>query len=178
MHSYMYIYKIYIYTHAYIYIYIYIYMCVYICLYIHIYVCMYIYIHIYMEYKTEVVIDAAWKAHLYGARVFIGCPTGVLVSTYKNRMPESDLITVQTIHSDFRILRQQDRKTYNPPSTLRHYDVFIFDEVSQLDDALARLLVYTLLQMPNKPLVLWVGDQQQLQPIGSGGYLRQFLEQD
>ena len=123
-------------------------------------------------------IHAAWKAQLYGARVFIGCPTGVLVSTYKNRMPESDLITVQTIHSGFRILRKADKRTYNPPSTLRHYDVFIFDEVSQLDDELAKILVYTLLQMPNKPLVLWVGDQQQLQSIGDGGYLRHFLEQE
>ena len=125
-----------------------------------------------------VITGAICEVQLYGARVFIGCPTGVLVSTYKNRMPESDLVTVQTIHSGFRILRKQDAKTYNPPSSLRHYDVFIFDEVSQLDDAIARLLIYTLLQMPNKPLVLWVGDQQQLQPIGSGGYLRQFLEQE
>ena len=32
--------------------------------------------------KSEAVVDAAWEAAQSGSHVFIGCPTGVLVSGY------------------------------------------------------------------------------------------------
>eukprot|EP00973_Karenia_brevis_P088939 12335318-Karenia_brevis.AAC.1 len=47
--------------------------------------------------KTEVVVQSAQASALNGGRVLIGCPAGVLVATYRDRMPSNELITVQTI---------------------------------------------------------------------------------
>ena len=56
--------------------------------------------------KTEVIIYAAAKAASTGAKVMIGCPTGALVTTYRDRLPGTDSIVVETIHSAFAIRRK------------------------------------------------------------------------
>jgi len=72
--------------------------------------------------KTEVIIHAAYRAAESGARVLIICPTGALVHGYKERLPPTDQIVVETLHSGFSIARKVDKNTYSPPGRLRRYD--------------------------------------------------------
>ncbi|CAE7803623.1 UBP25, partial [Symbiodinium necroappetens] len=82
--------------------------------------------------KTEVVIGAARMALDSGCAVLIGGPIGLLVAMYKLRLPASELLTMETIHSAFKLTREAD-EAYIPPGRLRRYDVIILDEVSQID---------------------------------------------
>ena len=68
--------------------------------------------------KSEALIYAAHEASRREARVLIACPTGVLVGQYRDRLPSTQFITVETIHSAWRVLRDYDRKTYSPPTRL------------------------------------------------------------
>ena len=51
--------------------------------------------------KTEAIIHAAYRAAEGGARVLILCPTGALVHAYKERLPPTDQIVVETLHAGF-----------------------------------------------------------------------------
>ena len=51
-------------------------------------------------------------------------------------------------------------------------------EVSQLDDHIFEILIQVLLELPQRPLVVFSGDLSQLQPVGSGGLVRRFLGND
>ena len=51
--------------------------------------------------KSEVIVHAAVEAASSGYNVLILCPTGALVHAYKDRLPESDSIVVETLHSGF-----------------------------------------------------------------------------
>ena len=51
--------------------------------------------------KTEAIIHAAYRAAEVGARVLICCPTGALAHAYKERLPPTDQIMVETLHSGF-----------------------------------------------------------------------------
>ena len=115
--------------------------------------------------KSEAVTYAAVEAASKGANVLIGCPTGVLVSSYRDRLPCNERITVETIHSAWQIARKADAHTHNPPSRLRRYELIILDEVSQLDNVVFRILLKAILELPQKPLVVFVGDLCQLQPV-------------
>ena len=64
--------------------------------------------------KTEVIIHAAYRAAEAGCRVLILCPTGALVHAYKERLPPTDRIMVETLHSGFSIARKVDMDTYAP----------------------------------------------------------------
>ena len=61
--------------------------------------------------KTEAIIHAAYRAAGVGARVLILCPTGALVHAYKERLPPTDQIVVETLHSGFAIARKVDMNT-------------------------------------------------------------------
>lgn len=114
--------------------------------------------------KTEVVIQAAINAAADGCRVLIGAPIGVLVSQYRSRLPPCEEIVVETIHSAFRITRDRDAE-YIPPGRLRHFDLIIFDEISQIDAEVWRKLQTGLSELRPYPFIVFVGDFQQLQPI-------------
>ena len=75
--------------------------------------------------KTEVIIHAAYRAAEAGCRVLILCPTGALVHAYRERLPPTDQIIVETLHSGFSIARKVDMNTYSPPGRLRRYDLFL-----------------------------------------------------
>ncbi|CAK0795801.1 unnamed protein product, partial [Prorocentrum cordatum] len=128
--------------------------------------------------KSEALIYAAHEASQREARVLIACPTGVLVGQYRDRLPSTQFITVETIHSAWRVLRDYDRKTYSPPTRLTQYDAVFIDEVSQLDDHIFEILLQVLPELPQRPLVVFAGDLSQLQPVGSGGFVRHFLSND
>ncbi|CAE7859312.1 unnamed protein product, partial [Symbiodinium necroappetens] len=114
--------------------------------------------------KTEVVIAAAKLALDDDCRVLIAGPIGLLVAMYRLRLPANDRLTMETIHSAFKLTRPADA-AYIPPGRLRRYDVIIFDEVSQIDGQVWDDLKTALAELHPGPLVLFVGDFQQLQPV-------------
>ena len=125
--------------------------------------------------KTEVVIECALQAAEDGAHVLIACPIGPLVSTYRKRIPANTSIVVETIHSAFKITRKAD-ELHIPPGRLRHFDLIIFDEVSQKDEHVWTQVKDSLAELVPGPFVVFVGDFQQLQPISGDALLQSALD--
>ena len=65
--------------------------------------------------KTEAIIHAAYRVAEVGARVLISCQTGALVHAYRERLPPTDQIVVETLHSGFSIACKVDLDTNSPP---------------------------------------------------------------
>eukprot|EP00971_Amphidinium_carterae_P188753 3746695-Amphidinium_carterae.1 len=107
----------------------------------------------------------------------LGGPTGILVATYRLRLPPDSGVTVETIHSAFRITRDND-KPFIPPGRLRHYDLIVFDEVSQIDAHVWCQLQTALSELSPCPYVVFAGDFQQLQPVMSKQQLQEDLERE
>ena len=125
--------------------------------------------------KTEVIVQCAVNAAARDdARVLIGCPVGSLLDTYRLRLPPKLDIVVETIHSAFRVTRKAD-EIYVPPGRLRMYDLIIFDEVSQIDPHVWNEVSQALAELIPGPVVVLVGDFQQLQPVERGQGLRERL---
>ena len=82
---------------------------------------------------------------------------------------------METLHSVFRITRDADA-AYIPPGRLRHYDLIVVDEVSQIDAFVWRKLKTALGELRPCPFVVFVGDFQQLQPLQGGPELQTALE--
>ena len=126
--------------------------------------------------KTEVLLAAAEAAAQAGCRVLLGGPIGLLVAGHRSRIPPGLDITVETIHSAFKVGRDRDA-AYIPPGRLRHYDLIIFDEISQIDAAVWQRLQVALGELTPCPFVVFVGDFQQLQPVAGRQQLGEDLEQ-
>ena len=58
------------------------------------------------------------------------------------------------------------------PTRLRRYDLLLFDEASQVEDPIARLLVQGIQELPQAPMVAIAADFNQLNPIQGGGVMR------
>ena len=105
-------------------------------------------------------------------RVLIICPTGQLVATYRQRLPDNDLIRIETIHAGIAIYREKKALVnHAPASTLRNYDAILLDECPQIDKSTTRKVVYAIDELPQKPFVGIADDYRQLQPVGNGGYM-------
>ena len=91
-------------------------------------------------------------------------PIGLLVTSHRQQIPPDADITVETVHSSFKISRDADQQ-YLPPGRLRHYDLIIFDEVSQVDAKVWSRLQTAFREMCSLPYIVFVGDFQQLQPV-------------
>ena len=113
--------------------------------------------------KTEAVIGCALEAAGKGERVLIACPIGALVDTYRQKLPPNDHIVIETIHASHRITRKAD-EVYVPPGRLRHFDLIIYDEISQIEGAVWEQVRTALVELNPHPFVCFVGDFQQLQP--------------
>ena len=110
-----------------------------------------------------------------GISVLILCPTGALVHAYKDRLPDSPLITVETIHSGFAIYRKYDKVVeYCPPTRLRRYGLIIIDEASQIDNSNTQMLVLGYGEVPQRPFLAIAADFQQLNPIEGGTKMREW----
>ena len=118
--------------------------------------------------KSGVIIYAAYRAAASGCRVLILCPTGTLVHAYKERLPPTDQIMVETLHNGFSIARKVDLNTYAPPGRLRRYDLIFIDEASQIADDIFDCICCGVRQLPRKPCVVVGADFQQVAPIGGG----------
>ena len=67
---------------------------------------------------------------------------------------------------------------YDPPGRLRHYDLIILDEVSQIDGDVWRCLQIALSELRPCPYLVFVGDFQQLQPVHGEHVLNQDLQRE
>ena len=119
--------------------------------------------------KSEMLVHAAHRAARAGHYVLILCPTGTLVHSYRDRLPDDDHITVETIHSSFCISRVADALVqYAPPTRLRRYDLILMDEASQVEDHIAQKLFMAIQELPQRPFVCICADFAQLRPIAGG----------
>ena len=91
------------------------------------------------------------------------------------RLPATDNLTMETIHSAFQLTRDADA-AYVPPGRLRRYDLIILDEVSQVDSDSWAKLKTALGELHPGPFVVFVGDFHQLQPISGPPRLQQDLD--
>ena len=117
---------------------------------------------------AQAIIQLARRISATYGKVLILCPTGQLVTSYRQRIEEdeADSVVVETLHSGFRIVRDADAKTYAPPSRLRRYDAIILDEASQVDDRVSQLFYIGYTELPQKPVLVLSADYQQLRQVG------------
>ena len=127
--------------------------------------------------KTEVLIQCALTCAENNGRVLIACPTALLQDTYNMRMPLHENISIQTVHSTFRITRDAD-EVYVPPGRLRHLDLIIFDEVSTLDKDVWRKIKVALSELTPAPVCVWAGDFSQLQSVTKETHMRDDMHRE
>ena len=110
-------------------------------------------------------------------RVLILCPTGQLVAAYRQRLPDSELLRVDTVHAALHIHREAESLVmHTTPMTLRQYDAILIDECSQFDNDLAEKLDYALDSLPQRPFIGAAADWQQVQPVHSNGFMRHWCD--
>jgi len=127
--------------------------------------------------KTEVLIQCALNCAEGNGRVLIACPTALLQDTYHMRLPSHENISVQTVHSTFRITRDAD-EVYVPPGRLRHLDLLIFDEVSTLDADVWKKIKVALSELKPPPVCVWAGDFSQLQSVTKETSMRDAMQRE
>ena len=127
--------------------------------------------------KSEVLVHAAVRAAKDGCYVLILCPTGTLVHSYRDRLPASERIVIETIHSGLCITRQADLVVqYSPPNRLRRYDLILLDEASQVEDHVAQKIFVAIKELPQKPAFIIAADFRQLRPVAGGGIMRRVCD--
>ena len=105
--------------------------------------------------KSEVIVHAACAAAKSGACVLVLCPTGTLVHSYRDRLPDVDNIVVETIQSGFAIQWQYDKLVdYAPPSRLRRYDIILVDEASQIEGQVATWHLMGIQELPQNRIFI------------------------
>ena len=89
---------------------------------------------------------------------------------YRDRLPETDKIVVDTVHASYCIGRKADleRVRYAPPSKLRRFDLILLDEASQVEDNVASLMMQGTAELPQRPFIVLCADFQQLNPVTTG----------
>ena len=107
--------------------------------------------------KSELLARAAVRAAEQGCRVLILRPTGSLAHSYRDRLPDTEKIMVDTVHASYCIGRKADveRVRCAPPSKLRRYDLMFLDEASQVEDHVASLIMQGTAELPQRPCLSW-----------------------
>ena len=76
--------------------------------------------------------------------------------------------------SSYLVFHSQEDELYIPPGRLRNYDMIVIDEVSQLSHDTWREMAIALGEMCPIPILIFVGDFRQLQPLGGPSLLKDF----
>ena len=119
--------------------------------------------------KSAVLLEAAIRA-CASIQVLIVCPTGVLVHSFKARLPEVEgieNISCDTIHGVLNYKRPgaDSKVQWTPPSALRRIDLILCDEGSQYENQEWDRLFQVVKEQPHAPFLGIVADFQQLQPV-------------
>ena len=124
--------------------------------------------------KSEVLVHAAKLIVDQGCRVLFLAPTGALVHSYLDRLPDSESIYVDTVHAVFRFTRARDRRlvTRAPPSTLNLFDAIFLDEVSMLEEDVFESLYRSIQELPQRPIFVTAGDFAQLEAVNPSRFVR------
>lgn len=101
-------------------------------------------------------------------RVCLAAPTGRAAK----RMEEATRADAKTLHRLLKYNPSSNRFEHGPENPLDG-DVFILDEVSMIDIALAQAFLGAL---PNPAVLILVGDADQLPSVGPGNVLRDLIE--
>ena len=117
--------------------------------------------------KTEAVVHCATTAAMQGARVLIGCPMGALFDTYRQRLEANENIVIETVHTSFKMARAADRH-HVPPGRLRHFDLIMFDEASQLDASVWSCVKISGHKLQPRTFDVFVADFKQLHSAAVG----------
>ena len=126
--------------------------------------------------KSEAMAHGAVQAAAKGAAVLLLCPTGALLCSYREKIPDNDRIDIETLHSAFVIRREADEVVqYAPPTRLRRYDLIMIDEASQIEDSVFMKMIVAVRELPQRPMVCIAADLKQLRPVGSGGMMATLL---
>ena len=128
--------------------------------------------------KTELFVQFCAYAIAHRLRVLILGPTGQLVAAYRQRIPETEYVRIETIHAGLRIYREDEKLVeHSPPSTLQLYDAILIDECSQLDNKVADKVKYAVYGLSHNPFVAIAADFKQLQPVGSSGVMEKWCNE-
>ena len=100
-------------------------------------------------------------------KVVLSAPTGRAAK----RMSESVGMPASTIHRLLKWNPVSNRFTFSEDNPLEG-DVFVFDETSMIDVSLAKDLLSAI---PSGAVVVWVGDTDQLPPVGAGSVLKDMI---
>ena len=128
--------------------------------------------------KSEVLVHVAKLVVDLGGRVLFLAPTGALVHSYLDRLPDSQSIFVDTVHAALRFSRERDRERAkcNPPSRLKLFDVILLDEVSMLEEEVFEALFRHVQELPQRPIFVAAGDFAQLEAIDRNMLVRNVCE--
>jgi hypothetical protein len=96
------------------------------------------------------------------------------VYSYLDRLPDSESIFVDTVHSGLRFKRPRDGEQVkcNPPSRLSLYDVIFLDEASMLEEEVFTQLFRTIQELPQRPVFVVAADFAQLEAIDRNDLVR------
>ena len=130
--------------------------------------------------KSAVLIECALRACKH-VKVLIICPTGVLVHSFKSKLPDMegvDKISVDTIQGVLNYKRPgaDSKVAWCPPSALRQYEVILLDEGSQYEDLEWNRLFTCIKEQPHAPFLVLVADFQQIGTVSGGQSCRKFCE--
>lgn len=116
--------------------------------------------------KSEVVVHPAVRVADAGLHVNVPC---------RSRLPASDSTIVET--RGCQISRKADMVVeYSPPSRHRHYDLFLIDEESQIEDHIAHKLWVGVAELPQKAMVIIAADFRQLRPVDGGSMMKEVCD--
>ena len=95
--------------------------------------------------------------------VLVTTPTGILAARYQNIFSGS--IATDTVHSAFKYPVNLEEQSPTVNWNIATYDCLIIDEISMVRKQIFDHIIYTLQQIPIRPVVILAGDELQQQPI-------------
>jgi len=105
--------------------------------------------------KTTIIEQAINNAYAKGACVAVGCPTGLLATSYKDKFAHID---VDTLHGLFS-LHRADAETRDK---MLHLDLIVVDEIGQISQSTFERLMDMWDSAERRPALIFIGDFAQL----------------
>ena len=108
--------------------------------------------------KTTVIEQAINNAYAKGAAIAVGCPTGLLATSYKDKFPHID---VDTLHGLFSLHRPEQETL----EKMMHLDLIVIDEIGQISQSTFDRLMAMWEAAERRPAIIVIGDFSQLSGV-------------